>query len=107
MCAVCKKYGLDHSTISADLNYCLHEESSEKVCFNGVRDPICKERAGRKLDYLVELPEAVNTGMTKAEAGALLFYSSHSTRNVSVRRGSRAPSTDGPGARQNWGNSVL
>jgi hypothetical protein len=78
MCADCKKYGLDHSKIVNDLKYCLHEESSEKVCFNEVRDPTCKGRAGRKLDYFVGLPEAVNTGMTRAEAGSLRFYSSHS-----------------------------
>jgi hypothetical protein len=53
MCAACKKYGLDHSTISADLNYCLHEVSSEKECFNGVRD---KGRAGKTIDYSKRAP---------------------------------------------------
>jgi ankyrin repeat protein len=75
MCDGCKKYALDHSTISADLNYCLHEVSSEKVCFNGVRD---KGRAGKTIDYFVELPEAKDTGMNKPEAASLRFYSSHS-----------------------------
>ncbi len=32
MCDGCKKYALDHSTISADFIYCLHEVSSEKIC---------------------------------------------------------------------------
>jgi hypothetical protein len=75
MCDGCKKYGLDHSTISADLNYCLHEVSSEKVCFNGVRD---KGRAGKTIDYFVGLPQATQTGMIKPEAVSLRFYSSHS-----------------------------
>ena len=38
LCAFCKTYCPDYSTISADLNYVLYEESSEKGCFNGVRD---------------------------------------------------------------------
>ncbi len=75
MCDGCKKYALDYNTISADLNYCLHEVSSEKVCFNGVRD---KGRAGKTIDYFVELPEAKDTGMNKPEAVSLRFYSSHS-----------------------------
>ena len=75
MCDGCKKYALDHSSISADLNYCLHEVSSEKECFNGVRD---KGRAGKSIDYFVELPEAKDTGMNKPEAASLRFYSSHS-----------------------------
>ncbi len=75
MCDGCKKYGLDHSTVSADLNYCLYEVSSEKECFNGVRD---KGRAGKNIDYFVELPEAKETGMIKPEAVSLRFYSSHS-----------------------------
>ncbi len=33
MCDGCKKYALDHSTIFADFIYCLHEVSSEKICF--------------------------------------------------------------------------
>jgi hypothetical protein len=70
-----KKYALDHSTISADFNYCLHEVSSEKVCFNGVRD---KGRAGKTIDYFVELSETKDTGMNKPEATSLHFYSSHS-----------------------------
>jgi hypothetical protein len=73
MCYGCKRYALDYSTISADLNYCLHEVSSEKICFNGVRD---QGRAGKTIDYFVELPEA--TGMNKPEAVSLRFYSSHS-----------------------------
>ncbi len=36
LCDCCKKYSLDYSTISADLHYVLHEESSEKECFNGI-----------------------------------------------------------------------
>ncbi len=75
MCYGCKRYALDYSTISADFNYCLHEVSSEKICFNGVRD---EGRAGKTIDYFVELPEAKDTGMNKPEAASLRFYSSHS-----------------------------
>jgi hypothetical protein len=75
MCDGCKKYALDHSTISSDFNYCLHEFSSEKVCFNGVRD---KGRVGKTIDYFVELSETKDTGMNKPEATSRRFYSSHS-----------------------------
>jgi ankyrin repeat protein len=78
MCDGCKKYGLDHSTISADFNYCLHEVSSEKECFNGVRDPSSMGRDGKTIDYFVDLPEAKKTGMKKPHVVSLRFYSSHS-----------------------------
>jgi hypothetical protein len=75
MCATCMKYRLDHSTIFADLNYCLHEVSSEKKCFNGVRD---QGRAGKTIDDFLGLPQATETRMIKPEAVSLRFYSSNS-----------------------------
>ena len=38
MCVTCKDMSLDYSTIWGDLSYILYETSSEKSCFNGIRD---------------------------------------------------------------------
>ena len=75
MCDECKRYGLDHSTISTDFNYCLHEVSSEKICFNGFRD---KGMVGKSIDYFVEFLESKKTDMNKPETVVLRFFSSHS-----------------------------
>jgi len=71
MCNTCKKYCLDHTTISADLNYVLHEESSEKACFNGVRDKDRKRPGGQgegmRLDDFMKLRQATETNLTRDE----------------------------------------
>jgi len=71
MCDRCKKYCLDHTTISADLNYVLHEESSEKACFNGVRDKDRKRPGGQgegmRLDDFMKLRQATETNLTRDE----------------------------------------
>ena len=82
LCECCKKYSLDYSTISADLNYVLHEESSEKECFNGVRDKgrnhLGADGGGMRLDDFMQLKEAVETKLSRAMVAALRFYTSHS-----------------------------
>ena len=82
LCKGCKKYSLDHSTISADLNYVLYEASSEKECFNGIRDKgrnhKGKDGGGMRLDDFMEAKEAVETKLTRAMVAALRFYTSHS-----------------------------
>ena len=82
LCACCKKYSLDWSTISADLNYVLHEPSSEKECFNGIRDKgrnhKGKNGGGMMLGDFMLLKEAVDTQLTRAMVAALRFYTSHS-----------------------------
>jgi serine/threonine protein kinase len=75
ICDACKKYGLDHSAISADFNYVLYETSSEKQYPNGVRD---KDRAGKSIDDFWKMPQSKRTKMHKSEAVALRFYSSPS-----------------------------
>ncbi len=47
ICDECKKYGLDHSTISTDFNYVLYQTSREKPYPIGVRD---KDRVGKSID---------------------------------------------------------
>ena len=52
-------------------NYVLHEESSEKVCFNGVRDKDRKRPGGQgegmRLDDFMKLREAKETNLTRDE----------------------------------------
>jgi hypothetical protein len=81
MCVVCKKYGLDHSTVSADFNYVLYETSSEKQYPNGVRD---QGRAGKSIDDFLEMPQSKGTKMNKPEAVSLRFYSSPSFPAVTI-----------------------
>jgi hypothetical protein len=82
LCAICKKHCLDHSTISADLHYILHEPSSEKDCFNGKRDKDRnhkgKDSGGMRLDDFMLLKEVVETKLTRQMVAALWFYTSHS-----------------------------
>jgi hypothetical protein len=76
ICISCKKYGLDHSTVSADLNYVLYETSSEKQYPNGVRD---QGREGKSIDDFLKMPQSTGTKpemMKKSEAASLRFYSS-------------------------------
>ncbi len=75
ICDACKKYGLDHSTVSADFNYVLYETSSEKQYPNGIRD---KDRAGKSIDDYLKMPQSRKTKMNKPEAVSLRFYSSPS-----------------------------
>jgi hypothetical protein len=81
ICDACKKYGLDHSTISADFNYVLYETSSEKEYPNGVRD---KDRAGKSIDDYLKMPQSKKTKMNKPEATSLRFYSSPSFPAVTI-----------------------
>ena len=82
LCACCKKYGLDHRTISEDLYYVLHEASSTIKCFNGKRD-VGRDNAGAdgggmRLDDFCKLAQAIEAKLTKAMVAALRFYTSHS-----------------------------
>ncbi len=81
MCQKCKRYKLDHSTISADFNYTLYEMSSEKQYPNGVRD---KDRAGKTIDDFLNMPQSKTTKMNKSEAVSLRFYSSPSFPAVTI-----------------------
>ena len=81
MCEKCKRYKLDHSTISADFNYTLYEKSSEKTYPNGVRD---KDREGKTIDDFLNMPQSKTTGMNKSEAVSLRFYSSPSFPAVTI-----------------------
>ena len=81
MCDRCKHYCLDYTTISADLNYVLLEESSEKECFNGVRDKGRKrpgeEGGGTRLDDFMMMREAIETNLTRDQVSL-----SHTARHV-------------------------
>ena len=84
ICIACKKYGLDHSTISADFNYVLYETSSEKQYPNGVRD---QGRAGKSIDDFMKMPQSTGTKpemMKKSETVSLRFYSSPSFPAVTI-----------------------
>jgi hypothetical protein len=84
ICVSCKKYGLDHSTISADFNYVLYETSSEKKYPNGIRD---EGSAGKSIDDFMEMPQSKDTQsemMKKSEAASLRFYSSPSFPAVTI-----------------------
>jgi len=95
MCAWCKKYGLDHTTVSANLNYVLNQASSEKECFNGMRDTGRNTSGvnggGMRLDDFMKLTEAVETGLSRAQVVALRLYTSHifNTINDPLRDTSR------------------
>jgi hypothetical protein len=81
MCEKCKRYKLDHSTISADFNYVLYEISEEKDYPNGVRD---KGRAGKRIDDFLKMTQSILTNMNKSEAVCLRFYSSPSFPAVTI-----------------------
>jgi hypothetical protein len=81
MCEKCKRYKLDHSTISADFNYTLYEKSSAKTYPNGVRD---KDREGKTIDDFLNMPQSKTTGMNKSEVVSLRFYSSPSFPAVTI-----------------------
>jgi hypothetical protein len=96
MCVACKKYGLDHSTISADFNYVLYETSSEKEYPNGVRD---LGRAGKSIDDFMKMPQSTGTKpemMNKSEAASLRFYSSPSFPAVTIPLRDPARTTQHP-----------
>lgn len=52
----------------------LKQEASEETFFNGVRD---KGNAGMRLDDFMKLPQAQETGLTRAQCAALRLYTSH------------------------------
>ena len=91
MCAKCKGYRLDYSTISKDLNYVLQESSSEATFFNGVRD--CG-RAGATLQTFMDSEEQREAKLTEAEVASLRFYTSHSFG--CINEALRDPDREGP-----------
>jgi hypothetical protein len=96
MCVACKKYGLDHSTISADFDYVLYQISSEKQYPNGVRD---QGRAGKSIDDFLKMPQSTGTKpemMNKSEAASLRFYSSPSFPAVTIPLRDPARTTQHP-----------
>jgi len=88
LCGGCKKYGLDHSTIDSDFHYIQSEASSEKTCFNGVRDRgrnhLGADGGGMRLDDFMKLKQAVETKLTRAHLLALRFYTSHSFTAINL-----------------------
>jgi hypothetical protein len=96
MCVVCKKYGLDHSTLSTDFYYVLYETSSEKQYPNGVRD---EGRTGKSIDYFMKMPQSTGTKpemMNKSEVVSLCFYSSPSFPTVTIPLRDPAHATQHP-----------
>jgi hypothetical protein len=84
MCDSCRKYNLDHSTISQDLDYILNQPASEQLFWNGIRD---EGRTGMRLNdfansavmqSLLALDPSGNSKLTFAEIASLRFYTSHS-----------------------------
>jgi hypothetical protein len=75
MCKGCQDYCLDYSTISANLNYIMHEAAVEKQEWNGIRD---RGRAGHRIDDFMKTPQAQEARLTVEELVALRFYTSHS-----------------------------
>ena len=88
LCGGCKKYGLDHSTIDSDFQYIQSEASSEKTCFNGVRDRgrnnLGADGGGMRLDDFMKLKQAVETKLTRDHLLALRFYTSHSFTAINL-----------------------
>ena len=88
LCGGCKKYGLDHSTIDSDFHYIQSEASSEKTCFNGVRDRgrnnLGADGGGMRLDDFMKLKQAVETKLTRVHLLALRFYTSHSFTAINL-----------------------
>jgi hypothetical protein len=88
LCGGCKKYGLDHSTIDSDFHYIQSEASSEKTCFNGVRDRgrnnLGADGGGMRLDDFMKLKQAVETKLTRDHLLALRFYTSHSFTAINL-----------------------
>ena len=90
ICDECKKYGLDHSTISADFNYVLYQTSREKQYPIGVRD---KDRGGKSIDDFWKMSQSKKTNMKKSEAVSLRLQGCHTgtTRVAHVRREVNSP----------------
>jgi hypothetical protein len=91
MCKGCQDYCLDYSSISADLRYIIHEPAVEKKEWNGVRD---RNRAGRRLEDFLELPQAKTAMLKKEDVAALRFYTSHSFNAINIPM--RDPDRHGP-----------
>ena len=100
MCKGCQAYCLDHSSISADLHYIMHEAAVEKKEWNGIRD---HGRAGRRLKDFMALKQAVEAQLTEAELVALRFYTSHSFNalNIAMRDSGRQGPHPLPGIMMN------
>jgi hypothetical protein len=100
MCKGCQAYCLDHSSISADLHYIMHEAAVEKKEWNGIRD---HGRAGRRLKDFMALKQAVEAQLIEAELVALRFYTSHSFNalNVAMRDSGRQGPHPLPGIMMN------
>jgi len=100
MCKGCQAYCLDHSSISADLHYIMHEAAVEKKEWNGIRD---HGRAGRRLKDFMALKQAVEAQLTEAEPVALRFYTSHSFNalNIAMRDSGRQGPHPLPGIMMN------
>ncbi len=113
LCACCKKYGLDHRTISEDLYYVCHEASSTIQCFNGKRD-VGRDNAGAdsggmRLDDFCKLKEAIEAKLTEAMVAALRFYTSHSFAaiNNALRDSNRTTQCLVPRSHRNAGLQLL
>ena len=81
LCRRCRKYALDYCKISADLNYVLHEEASEKEFDNGIRD---KDREGWKLGDFANEDQAKEANLKKEEVAAMRLYTSKSFPAINI-----------------------
>ena len=81
LCRRCRKYALDYCKFSADLNYVLHEEASEKEFDNGIRD---KDREGWKLGDFANEDQAKQANLKKEEVAAMRLYTSKSFPAINI-----------------------
>ena len=91
MCAQCKKHRLDWFTVNRNMQYVLHEVSSEQQFFNGTRD---RGRAGQKLCDFMQAKEAQEAKLTEAEVVGLRYYTSHTFD--AINESLRDPQRTGP-----------
>ena len=105
LCGRCRLYCLDYTKISQDLNYVLKEASTEKSCFNGVRD---YNRVGATLQTFMDSDEAQEARLTDSEVASLRFYTSHSfgSINEALRDSDRAGPHPLPGIVTNIQNGL-
>ncbi len=90
LCSSCRKYCLDHTTISQDMDYILNQPSAEESFWNGIRD---KGRAGMRLSdfansavmqQLSALDPSGGAMLSMAEIASLRFYTSHSFESINA-----------------------
>ena len=105
LCGRCRLYCLDYTKISQDLNYVLKEASTEKSCFNGVRD---YNRVGATLQTFMDSDEAQEARLADSEVASLRFYTSHSfgSINEALRDSDRAGPHPLPGIVTNIQNGL-